>query len=137
MTTFSQTQLFADPTDFGSEAAAFLDYHHKNPQVWVAIVNTAAEMFEAGLLKASMTTVVELVRWRLTRDALNGVVKDEVPLSAADGEGTRMVDINNNYTAWYARLVVWTGNVPEGFFSLRRSVADENLDAWASAAGVW
>jgi len=69
----------------------FLDFHIKNPQVYLLFEKFAMQLVNVGHKKLGAKMIMERIRWEIT----TGGVKDK------DG-----FKINNNYTAYYSRLFV-------------------------------
>jgi hypothetical protein len=88
--------------------AAFVRYHAENPQVYAALVRFALEAKRSGRRRLGMKAVFERLRW----------------WSVIETAGDEFV-LNNNYTAWYARLVMAQEPELAGFFETRASRADE------------
>jgi len=80
----------------------FLEFHRRNPHIYDAILEKTLQLFKAGRKHYSIKAVYEFVR-------LEEIIK-------INGGKSNM---NNNYTAYYARMVM--DNVPqlEGFFQTR------------------
>ena len=81
----------------------FWDFHEANPDVWAHLCRFAQGVVEAGLPRYSIKALVERVRYHV-----------EVEVQTTDG-----FKINNNYTAYYARLLMEQGVVPPDFFATR------------------
>lgn len=66
----------------------FLDFHTKNPQVFLLFEKFAMQLIQAGHDKLGAKMIMERIRWEIS----TGGAKDK------DG-----FKINNNYTAYYSR----------------------------------
>lgn len=66
----------------------FLDFHTKNPQVYLLFEKFALQLLNAGNEKLGAKMIMERIRWEIS----TGGAKDE--------HGFK---INNNYTAYYSR----------------------------------
>lgn len=96
----------------------FLEFHQENPHVYRVLVRLAREWVQTtGRKKLAIKTLFERARWELA-----------VHTNASDFR------LNNNYTAFYARMIM--ANEPDlaGIFDLRASEADKWLAA-KDAAG--
>lgn len=80
-----QTELFVLGK---SNYVDFLDFHTKNPQVYLLFERFALQLINAGKDKLGSKMIMERIRWEIT----TGGAKDK------DG-----FKINNNYTAYYSR----------------------------------
>lgn len=83
-----QQTLFATETAWERK---FREFHAKNPQVYVALVRFAREAKARGRNKIGIELLINRVRWELfmnTRDDHSDF------------------KINNNYKAYYARLIM-------------------------------
>lgn len=88
---------------------AFDEFDRTNPQVYEMLRHYALEAFNAGITRLGIGMLFERARWE-ARLATRGDT----------------FQLNNNYRAFYARKLMQ--DVPQltGFFSKRRSVADES-----------
>jgi hypothetical protein len=68
----------------------FLDFHEKNPQVYKVLLMLAREAVRRGRTKIGMKMLYERARWEFFLG------------TAGDDE----YKLNNNYTAFYARLIM-------------------------------
>lgn len=101
-----QIPLWAD------HLSAFNDFHQDNPHVYATLVRLAREYRDTtGRDKCGMSLLFGRARW-------------ELALSTSDEEPT----LNNNYAAFYARLIMATEPDLRGFFNVRTSVADAWID---------
>lgn len=80
----------------------FKVFHFKNPQVYSAFKNYAEKIFLTGRKKYSAWTIIQVIRW-------------EHDLKTS-GE---VFQINNDYIAIYARLLIHNHKKFNGFFELR------------------
>jgi hypothetical protein len=83
-------------------AERFVEFHRLNPQVYVAIVDIARDLVALGFAKCGMKMIFERLRW----------------LSAIETKGDEF-KLNNNYTSFYARLVMEAEPDLAGFFETR------------------
>lgn len=99
---------------FPDTAERFEEFHRDNPRVYETLVRLAREWVAAfGRRKLGLAALRERARW-------------EIALSTSDPD----YKINNNYTPYYARLLMLREPDLAGLFDLRASEAD----AWI--AGV-
>lgn len=98
-----QLSLLEDPI-----TARFTEFHHRNPQVYAAIVRLARQRQAAGWATGSIAQIFEVLRW-------------ESDLLTVSDDGLKL---NNDYRAPYARLVM--ANEPDlaGFFHTRTLRSD-------------
>ena len=90
-------------------AARFEDFHTGNPRVYEVLVALARQwVASTGRRKLGIKTLYERARW-------------EIALSTGDPD----FKLNNNYTAFYARLIMDSEADLRGLFDLRASEADE------------
>lgn len=80
----------------------FQDYHESNPHVWKQFERFTIQLRHAGKTKYGAKSIMERVRWE--EDTQNP---------------GREFKINNNYTAFYARIFVMKYPDFEGFFEFR------------------
>jgi hypothetical protein len=85
------------------KAQSFWEFHTANPTIYLALVELAKGLRRQGYSSWSIKGLIETVR---CRSAL---------------EGMKVAEINNNHTAYYARLLM--SNEPElnAFFELRKN----------------
>lgn len=94
-------------------ARKFNSFHALNPNVYATLVRLAREWIQrTGSRKLGMKALFERARW-------------EIAMSTSDPN----FKLDNNYTAFYARLIMALEPDLDGVFSLRRSQADE----WVAA----
>jgi hypothetical protein len=100
-----------DLTADTSMSAKFSKFHAANPEVWNLFKRFTSEIMDAGNTHYSADAVLHRVRW-------------ETALSTGE-----TFKINNNYSAFYARLYHREFPKHAGFFMTRISVADLQLAA--------
>lgn len=109
------------PTQRDKLTAAFLEFHRDNPHVYRALVEAARQYVKlTGHSKCSMDLLMHHARWVLT-----------VETKVAD-EGWKL---NDNHTAFYARLIMAREEDLAGLFDLRKSVADTDPN-WITEAAA-
>jgi hypothetical protein len=87
---------------------AFDRFHAENPKVYETLVRLAREwVARFGGHKLGIATLYETARWQIT-------------IATNDAE----FRLNNNYRAWYARLIMAQEPDLAGLFDLRTSKAD-------------
>ena len=87
----------------------FLEFHQENPNVYRVLVRLARDwVAKTGRRKLAIKTLYERARW-------------EIAMQTTDPE----YKINNNFTAFYARLIRAQEPDLAGIFDLRTSEADE------------
>lgn len=108
-----QPGLFSiDPT----MADKFDEFHRSNPHVYMVLVRLAREWVRrTGTHRLGIKTLYERARW-------------EIAISTSDPD----FKLNNNFTAYYARLIMIREADLWGMFELRRSAADEVFGRIAS-----
>lgn len=90
-------------------AQDFEAFHALNPEVFTALVNLAYEWVNStGRRQLGIGALYERSRW-------------ELMIRTRDPD----YKLNNNFRAFYARLIMWHHPDLEGMFSLRASEADE------------
>ena len=87
---------------------AFEVFHEANPHVYTKLVGYAQKVRATGRTRYGIATLYEVLRYR------------------TDTTSQDPFRLNNNHKAWYARKMMDRGDVPEGFFQLRRSAADDS-----------
>ena len=99
--------------EFFNEATAekFTKFHSDNPQVLESLVSKARTLKGMGHRRAGMKMLFELLRWDYLMTT----------------ETNEPFKLNNNYTAYYARLI--ENNCPDlkDFFAKRKAKSDELL----------
>lgn len=83
--------------------ARFMAFHEANPEVYRRLHQMALRLRQTGARRWSMKALFEALRW-------------EQYLLTADPEGFKL---NNNFTAYYARLMMQRDSLLEGFFETR------------------
>ena len=92
-----------------SEETAFDRFHADNPRVYEVLVRLAREwVARFGSHKLGIATLYERTRW-------------EISLATSDPD----FKLNNNFRAYYARLIMLREPDLKGLFDLRSSEADE------------
>jgi len=87
----------------------FLEFHQENPNVYRVLVRLARDwVAKTGRRKLAIKTLYERARW-------------EIAMQTTDPE----YKINNNFTAFYARLIMAQEPDLAGIFDLRTSEADK------------
>lgn len=97
-------EIFGEP----EKLRKFRVFHENNPHVFMKLRALALDLKQRGLEKYSIKGLYEVVRWQYAFE----YGKDE------------QYRLNNNYTAYYARLLMEAEPDLKGFFSLRTSGAD-------------
>lgn len=96
----------------GSVSEQFERFHAENPGVYTTLVRLAREWIgHTGRHKLGIKTLYERARW-------------EIALATSDPD----YKLNNNYTAYYARLLMRENPDLAGLFDLRVSEADEWIE---------
>ena len=109
--TASMLPLFGTPI-----SERFEQFHADNPRVYATLLRLAHEWVDVfGHRKVGMKALFEVARWQIS-------------LATSDPD----FKLNNNYTAYYARLLMREHPALDGLFDLRRSEADSWLDSRAS-----
>lgn len=94
-------------------AEAFEQFHEDNPKVYVVLVRLAREwVSRTGRHSIGIKTLYERTRW-------------EIALATRDPD----FKLNNNYTAYYARLLMAREPDLAGMFDVRESEADQWIAA--------
>lgn len=88
----------------------FIDFHRANPDVYDLFEQFTNEAIAAGMKRVGAKFVFERIRWEI--------------LVATSGAGycvasKRLLKLNNNFTAWYARLFMARNRAHVGVFELR------------------
>jgi len=83
--------------------AAFFKFHAEHPEVYEELVRVARRLRQQGWKRFGIKTIFEVVRYR-------GMVGDL---------GGRRPKLNNNYSAYYARLVMEQEADLAGVFNTR------------------
>lgn len=98
-----------------SMAQRFEEFHSSNPHVYDVLVRLAREWMNAtNGRKVGIGALFERTRW-------------EIAIATSDAE----FKLNNNFRSFYARLLMKREPDLRGLFDLRRSEADEWIEAVA------
>jgi hypothetical protein len=92
-----------------STAEQFQVFHKDNPHVYDALEDLAWEAQAKGYKRWGISGMYEILRWR-------GKLRTK---------GDKDFKLRNDFRAFYARMLLANGVVPEGFFSFRTSQADK------------
>ncbi len=92
-----------------TNAERFESFHRLNPAVYRAIVQISRELQKRGWFRCSMNMIFERIRWSY----------------AVQTQGDPYL-LNNNWRAYYARLVMAAESDLSDFFSVR-----QQRDGWA------
>jgi hypothetical protein len=96
----------------------FEEFHRDNPHVYQTLVKLAREWVnQTGRHKLGIKTLYERARW-------------EIALQTGDPD----YQLNNNWTAYYSRLIMRREHDLDGLFDLRISEADQWIDHYLAAA---
>jgi hypothetical protein len=96
----------------GTTASRFEDFHRNNGHVYRTLVRFAREWVnQTGRHKLGMKSLYERARWDLAIDTNDPDYR-----------------LNNDFTAFYARLIEAREPDLAGLFELRRSAADQWID---------
>lgn len=79
----------------------FLDWHKANPEVWKAFESVAMDVINTGSKKWGAKAVVEVARWKLRIERRQDYA------------------VNNNFTAYYARIFALKYPQHADFFEFR------------------
>jgi hypothetical protein len=82
---------------------AFLDFHAEHPEVYDELVRLARELRARGYERFGIATIYEVARWRSMIRTGPGGFK-----------------LNNNYRAYYARLIMRRESDLAGIFDTRQ-----------------
>ena len=86
----------------------FEAFHKENPQVYELFRRFTFQAIDAGRKDFGAKAVMERIRWSSMVESSGEIYK-----------------LNNNYTAFYARMFMDRHPLHEGLFHTRRSKADE------------
>ncbi len=93
-------------------AAKFEEFHANNPLVYATLVRLARQWIATtGRHKIGIGALYERARW-------------EIAIATSDAD----YRLNNNYRAWYARLIMHQERDLAGVFDLRASEADSWIE---------
>jgi len=101
-----QITLFDDAYQTGPEK--FRRFHMDNPQVFNRLVKMARKARAAGHKRYGIAGLYEVLRWKTTVETTDPRFK-----------------VNNNWKAYYARLIMRTHPDLHDFFETRKSEADQ------------
>ena len=92
----------------------FLEYHKKNPHIWLLFQNYTQQALKSGQQKFSAKAIFERIRWTLE-------IETKDPLG---------FKLQNSMTAYYARL--WQSKYPNKayFFTTRRTSSEQALQPY-------
>jgi hypothetical protein len=94
----------------------FEQFHTENPRVYATLVRLAREwVTQTGRHKIGIKSLYEVARW-------------QIALATNDPD----YKLNNDFTAYYARLMMHGEPDLDGLFDLRSSSADEWIEGVAS-----
>lgn len=88
----------------------FQRYHMDNPHVYELFLKFAKTVKQKGFVKYSSKSIMERLRWHLNFETTGDTFK-----------------LNNNYTAYYARMVIENNPEFEGFFELRERKRNDRI----------
>ena len=91
---------------------AFEKFHGKNPQVWQLFRRFALNAYQTGRDHYSAKAVFERIRWHIEIETSGGEVK-----------------LNNNFTAYYARMFHIYRPDLDGFFRNRKLISESEAAA--------
>jgi hypothetical protein len=98
--------------DFQAQAAEldrFTEFHRANPHVYRVLVDLARDwVTRTGRHNVGIKSLYEVARWQIAMQTSDADFK-----------------LNNDYTAYYARLIMLQEHDLQGLFALRKSAADE------------
>lgn len=92
----------------------FISFHRANPDVYELFERFTFDAISAGMKKVGSKFIFERIRWEIA--------------VATTGSGycvslKRDLKLNNNFTAWYARLFIAKHRSHKGLFELRERKA--------------
>jgi len=103
-----QQSLFSmGPTRGEQILEAFIEFHAENQKVWELFVRYTLQAINAGREHYSSKAVFERLRWYF------------------DFETSDQVKLNNNFTAYYARLFHAKFPQHDGFFQNRKRISED------------
>ena len=88
----------------------FIAFHKANPTVYDLFERFTFEAISAGMTKVGAKFVFERIRWEI---AISTTGAGYCPSLRRD------LKLNNNFTAWYARLFIAKHRAYKGLFELR------------------
>jgi hypothetical protein len=88
----------------------FIAFHKANPDIYDLFERFTLEAIDSGMPKVGSKFIFERIRWEI--------------LVGTKGAGycvatKRLLKLNNNFTAWYARLFMAKNRMHIGVFELR------------------
>ncbi len=86
----------------------FLEFHENNPHVLKRIIGMTHELKDEGHSKVGMQMIFEVLRWQAM---LRTIAND--------------YKLNNDYAAFYSRLIMETNPDLDGIYMIRKSKIDE------------
>jgi len=95
----------------GQEANAFWLFHRDNPEVYSLLTRLAREWRKATGRKIGIKAIFERARW-------------EYGIQTNGGE----YQLNNNHTAYYARLIMHQERDLAGLFNLRQQMCERGSE---------
>ena len=82
---------------------AFLDFHRINPHVYTELVKLTRQLHDRGVTRVGIKMLFEVLRWQ--------------HLLATAGDDFKL---NNNFTSYYARMIMINNPDLKGIFLTRR-----------------
>jgi hypothetical protein len=109
----TQLGLFDEATrlDESRMGKAFRKFHGENPGVYYELRKLAIDLHGRGRERYGIAGLFEVLRWQRAMT----IVGDEA------------FKLNNNYRAFYARMLMHNDPALAGFFATRESEADDGL----------
>lgn len=113
-----------EQTRGGQIMAAFLKFHEANPAVWELFERFSLEAVASGISRYSSVAICQRIRW----------------FTEIETRGGRGVKINNNFTAYYARLFSVRHPEHADFFKTRKRFSENkkphvrDVEVWDSGA---
>lgn len=101
--------LFPPETRADQIFERFTTFHNDNPGVWRLFKRFTFELIEAGRTRYSVDAIFNRIRWHVEIETRGEAVK-----------------INNDFTAYYARMFMATYPQHAGFFELRKRRSAEH-----------
>jgi len=115
--TYTEDSTVTHPRHPQTLSERFADFHAKSPEVYAALVKLAREwVFHTRRNRLGIATLYERARW-------------ELALTTSDAD----FKLNNDYRAFYARLIMHQEPDLAGLFATRTSEADGWLPEQVSA----
>lgn len=88
----------------------FIAFHKANPEIYDLFERFTFEAIDAGMKRVGAKFIFERIRWEIAVPTKGAGYC--VPLH-------RDLKLNNNFTAWYARLFVAKHRAHKGLFEMR------------------